>query len=93
MEHPIHTLADGAASPALTSRLDAGIAAWAQLARKIAEPGLVAAVEAAGSGGLSGAPLVEPARAVLAATRGRWRPRRCCGCGSGASRGRSFTGC
>ena len=32
----------------VTRQLGAGIAAWAQLAREIAEPGLVAAVEAAG---------------------------------------------
>ena len=48
MEHPIHTLADGAASPALTSRLDAGIAAWAQLVNAVREPALHAQVVAAG---------------------------------------------
>ena len=44
MEHPIHTLADGAASPALTSRLDAGIAAWAQLVDAVREAALHAQV-------------------------------------------------
>ena len=48
MEHPIHTLADGAASPALTSRLDAGIAAWAQLVDAVREAALHAQVVAAG---------------------------------------------
>ena len=47
MEHPIHTLADGAASPALTSRLDAGIAAWAQLVDAVREAALHAQVVAA----------------------------------------------
>lgn len=48
MEHPIHTLADGAASPALTSRLDAGIAAWVQLVDAVREAALHAQVVAAG---------------------------------------------
>ena len=52
MEHPIHTLADGAASPALTSRLDAGIAAWVQLVDAVREAALHAQVVAAVEGTL-----------------------------------------